>query len=138
MYSITGLQLPQGDELDYAQYDALPQSEKWKVHRTLPAGEALSLWVRRFARLVDMLVPNLSSGPTGGTLHSRRMNVRQAKRLTDESGPLVAWQPDMIEAVGHIRDEAARARAMRHWRHVAVRSTCERRNADVDSATGCI
>lgn len=53
------------------EYDALPEMEKWKAYRTLPAAEFLGRWTRRFGGLVWMLVPNPVGQPATGRFYSR-------------------------------------------------------------------
>jgi hypothetical protein len=52
-------------------YEALPEAEKWRAHRTTPITELFNTWSQRYEKLVWMLVPNPIGQPTTGRFYSR-------------------------------------------------------------------
>lgn len=101
----------------------MPRSEQWRAHRTLPAVEFFNNWSARYARLVDMLVPNATNGPTTGTFRTRAKDRTTGERLAQETSPLEEWHPDTQELVRVIEDDQARQREEARWQHVAVNQT---------------
>ena len=102
------------------EYDSLPSSEQWRAHRTLPAVDFLKGWTARYARLVEMLVPNAINGPTTGTFHTRAKDRLTGERLAHETGPLEEWHPDTQDLINGSEDDQARQRDQARWLHVAV------------------
>lgn len=102
------------------EYDSLPRSEQWRAHRTLPAVDFFNNWSARYARLVDMLVPNATNGPTTGTFRTRAKDPNAGEQLAQETGPLEEWLPNTQELVRGIEDDQVRRREEARWQHVAV------------------
>jgi hypothetical protein len=98
----------------------LPRGEKWRAHRTLPAVDFFNSWSTKYARLVDMLVPNEVNGPTTGIFRTRAKDRLAGERLAQETGPLEEWRPDMRELVRGIEDDQVRQRDEARWQHVVV------------------
>lgn len=101
-------------------YDDLPRSEQWRSHRTLPAVDFFNDWTTRYARLVDMLVPNAINAPTIGTFRTRAKDRLTGEKLVQETGPLEEWRPNAQELVQGIEDDQARQREEARWGRVAV------------------
>ncbi|KZV81332.1 hypothetical protein EXIGLDRAFT_613040 [Exidia glandulosa HHB12029] len=74
----------------YEEYEALPETEKWKAHRTLPAAELLARWAERYDKLVWMLVPNPVRQPTTGRFYSRAEFELEEEDLVQQ-GLLNSW-----------------------------------------------
>ncbi|KAF2726386.1 hypothetical protein K431DRAFT_299464 [Polychaeton citri CBS 116435] len=89
-------------------YDSLPRIEQRKAHHTLPAAEPLDIGGSKYARLVNMLVPNLIGAPTTGTLRSRVDDRLKGVQLAQETGPFEEWHPDVRELVPDIEDDQMR------------------------------
>jgi hypothetical protein len=102
------------------EYDSLPRNEQWRAHRTLPAVDFFNDWTARYAKLVDMLVPNAINGPTTGTFRTRAKDRLTGARLAQETGPLEQWHPDVQGLVHSIEDDQVRQREEARWGHVAV------------------
>jgi hypothetical protein len=117
VYSVSGYEISSESR---EGYNCIADDEKWRVHRTLPAVDLLNIWTAKYARLVDMLVPNISAGPTTGTFHTRAKNQATGEQLVLETGPLEEWCPDMQEWVRGIEDDEARQCSIARWQHVAV------------------
>lgn len=109
--------------VDCKVYESQPPSEKWRLHRTFPAAELLSIWTNRYASLVDMLGPNVYRTPETGTFHTR-FNRREGDEKARETGPFEPWQPDVEKIVANIEDPA-----MRRWRAVNEHHTAVGRRA---------
>jgi hypothetical protein len=101
-------------------YDSLPRSEQWRAHRTLPAVDFLDNCCTRYARLIDMLVPNAINGPTTGAFRTRARDRATGERLAQETGPLEEWRPDMQELVRGFEDDQAKQHEEARLQHVVV------------------
>ncbi|KAI8946202.1 hypothetical protein F4801DRAFT_77634 [Xylaria longipes] len=55
----------------YDEYEALPDAEKWRVHRTVPLTELLDVWTRMYEELRCMVAPNPIGQPVTGRFYSR-------------------------------------------------------------------
>ncbi|KAH8160822.1 hypothetical protein CIB48_g7424 [Xylaria polymorpha] len=55
----------------YDEYEALPEAEKWRAHRTLPLAELLGTWTRMYEELTWMIVPNPIAQPEIGRFYNR-------------------------------------------------------------------
>ncbi|KAI0530328.1 hypothetical protein GGR58DRAFT_493735 [Xylaria digitata] len=95
----------------HEDYEALPEAEKWKAHRTSPATELLDSWTRKFAQLVWMLVPNPIGQPATGRCYSRAVSDMEGRELILQER-LFPWHPQDDPAVGH-GDETDGQRAAR-------------------------
>ena len=80
-------------------------------------------WTVKYARLIDMLVPNAINGPTAGTFRTRAKDRITSERLVQEIGPLEEWHPDTQELVQGIEDAQVRQREETRWQHVVVSRT---------------
>jgi hypothetical protein len=112
-----------GDEISPESregYDSLPRSERWRAHRTLPAVEFFNDWSTRYAKLVDMLVPNATNGPTIGTFRTRAKDPTTGERLAQKTGPLEEWRPNTQDLVRGIEDDQVRRREEARLQHVVV------------------
>lgn len=78
------------------------------------------MWTKRYARLVDMLVPNIIDAPASGTFHSRADNRLQAERLARENGSFEEWQPDVQKLTADIEDDKMRQLQAARLQHKAV------------------
>ncbi|KAI1407236.1 hypothetical protein F5Y13DRAFT_133565 [Hypoxylon sp. FL1857] len=74
------------------EYDALPESDKWKVHRTSPITEFFDSWTRKYEKLVWMLVPNPIGQPTTGRFYSRAETRVEEEELVEQGLP-EPWHP---------------------------------------------
>ncbi|KAI0845919.1 hypothetical protein F5Y00DRAFT_245225, partial [Daldinia vernicosa] len=79
------------------EYDALPERDKWKAHRTSPIKTFLDAWTRRYEKLVWMLVPNPIGQPTTGRFYSRGDTSAEQDKLAFEE-QLKPW---------HLQDDAS-------------------------------
>lgn len=102
-------------------YDSLRRGEQWRAHRTLSAVDFFNNWSTRYARLVDMLVPNAINGPTTGTFRTRAKDRLTGEQLAQETGTLEEWRPELQELVRGIEDDQVRQRDEYRWQHVVVR-----------------
>ncbi|KAI9730800.1 MAG: hypothetical protein M1818_008080 [Claussenomyces sp. TS43310] len=74
----------------YEEYEALPESEQWKAHRTTPTTEFLDKWTQRYEKLVWMLVPNPVGHPVTGRFYSRAVSSAEEELLVQQ-GHLEPW-----------------------------------------------
>jgi len=100
--------------------DSLPHDEQWCMHHTLPAVDFFNIWTARYARLIDMLVPNIRNGPTTGTFHTRATDRVTGERLAKETSPLEEWRPNVQKLVKPVDDDQVNQRSIARWQHVVV------------------
>jgi hypothetical protein len=81
----------------YEEYEALPEAEKWKAHRTRPTTELLDNWTQRYEKLVWMLVPNPIRQPVTGRFYSRAVSSAEEELLVQQ-GQLEPW---------HVQDDSS-------------------------------
>lgn len=55
----------------YDEYEALPEAEKWRAHRTVPLTELLDAWIRMYEKLGLVVAPNPIGQPVAGRFYSR-------------------------------------------------------------------
>ncbi|KAI1653407.1 hypothetical protein F4813DRAFT_256030 [Daldinia decipiens] len=103
------------------EYEALPEEEKWKAHRTSPIRRFLDVWTQRYEKLVWMLIPNPIGQPTTGRFYSRADTSAELDVLTleEQSKP---WH--LKDDVDHPDFEYELDRAQYEWyksirKHVA-------------------
>ncbi|KAH8658314.1 hypothetical protein BX600DRAFT_514813 [Xylariales sp. PMI_506] len=107
--------------VSWEEYDALPDSEKWKGHYTAPIVEFLDAWTRRYEMLVWMLVPNPVRQPTTGRFYTRA-NSRPIEEELLHQGEPQPWHPeeDTASYDGESGfDKEHRKTRQRRTRHVA-------------------
>ncbi|KAI1141795.1 hypothetical protein F5Y05DRAFT_273875 [Hypoxylon sp. FL0543] len=85
-YTHTGSHITVSDE----EYEALPDAEKWRAHRTSPITELLDSWTRRYEKLVWMLVPDPIGQPATGRFYNRAETDAEELELLRE-GQLKPW-----------------------------------------------
>ncbi|KAI1101395.1 hypothetical protein F4804DRAFT_11893 [Jackrogersella minutella] len=119
----TGSHITINDE----DYEALPEPDKWKAHRTSPITEFLDTWARRYEKLVWMLAPNPSGRPMTGRFYSRAKSSAEEEEL-GRQGQLEPWplpediHPDDDDDANENENELDREQReerIRHRRHVA-------------------
>lgn len=84
-----------GYELLHSNYSyeaSLPESDKWRAHRTLPTADFFAAWTLRYQKLVWYLSPRTSSRSTG-TFSSRAEQLFEEDELCQQ--PLTEWHPDL-------------------------------------------
>ncbi|KAI0122779.1 hypothetical protein F4814DRAFT_409881 [Daldinia grandis] len=81
------------------EYEALPEKDKWKAHRTSPIKNLLDAWTRRYEKLVWMLIPNPIGQPTTGRFYSRADTNAEQDKLTLEE-KLEPW--DLQDDAEHL------------------------------------
>ncbi|KAI0139055.1 hypothetical protein F4776DRAFT_617889 [Hypoxylon sp. NC0597] len=108
----------------YEEYEALPDADKWKAHRTSPIAEFLDSWTRRYEKLVWMIVPNPISQPTTGRFYSRAETSAEEEELVRQE-KLTPWH--FQDDISHHGDEneseldrEQRRTRVRERKHVAV------------------
>ncbi|EGP85830.1 unnamed protein product [Zymoseptoria tritici ST99CH_3D7] len=107
---------------DPDDFEMMPDSEKWRGHRTLPAAELLGLWTSMFARLVKMLVPNISSTPRTGIVRTRvpiRNEAEMQAKDTDELEECHPSEEELQESTRRTKNESLRQLQMDQRRHIA-------------------
>ncbi|KAI1109679.1 hypothetical protein F5Y14DRAFT_394239 [Nemania sp. NC0429] len=60
------------------EYEALPEAEKWRAHRTVPLTELLEAWTRTYEELGFMVAPNPIGRPATGRFYSRSDDAARA------------------------------------------------------------
>ncbi|SMR55632.1 unnamed protein product [Zymoseptoria tritici ST99CH_1A5] len=117
-YSTVGRSLT----MDYDEMEAMPDSEKWRGHRTLPAAELLGLWTTMYARLIKMLVPDVSILGITGVVRARVLFANEAEEAASETGALEEWHPsdeELQEFAKGVKSDAARQFKIDKRCHVA-------------------
>ncbi|KAI2464657.1 hypothetical protein F4781DRAFT_59856 [Annulohypoxylon bovei var. microspora] len=110
----------------YEEYEALPESENWKAHRTTPVIELLDSWTRKYENLIWMLVPNTISQPTTGRFYSRAESSVEEDELLQQ-GQLEPWHPEDDDSYAQNYDQESEFD--RSWRETRIRA--KRHAADV-------
>ncbi|KAI1458829.1 hypothetical protein F4805DRAFT_456539 [Annulohypoxylon moriforme] len=101
------------------EFEALPEEENWKAHRTTPAVELLNTWRRKYEKLVWTLVPNPRGRPQTGRFYSRADSRHEEEQLLQQER-LEPWH--FQDDVSHNPQESrfdriqreARERAKKH------------------------
>lgn len=88
-------------------YESLPETEKWKAHRTLPTTELLDKWTSRYDKLAWMLVPNPARQPTTGRFYSRAEVESEEDELVRQ-GQLEPWHAQRDSSDDEDEDELDR------------------------------
>ncbi|KAI1370490.1 hypothetical protein F4677DRAFT_438352 [Hypoxylon crocopeplum] len=99
------------------EYEALPEPEKWKAHRTSPVTELLDTWARRYEKLVWMLAPNPIGQPITGRFYSRAESRVEEEELVKQ-GQLEPWYPQ-DDTNHHDDNESDLDRGQREARGIA-------------------
>ncbi|KAI0116544.1 hypothetical protein GGR51DRAFT_555568 [Nemania sp. FL0031] len=116
-YSHVGYHITVSNE----EYEALPEAERWRAHRTTPVVQFFESWRRKFERLVWMLVPNPIGQPATGRFYSRGASDSKDEALALRT-LLPPWYPrdDPAEDDGESEfDREQRETRNRERRHVA-------------------
>lgn len=104
----------------YEEYEALPEAEKWKAHRTRPTTELLDNWTQRYEKLVWMLVPNPIRQPVTGRFYSRAVSSAEEELLVQQ-GQLEPWHIQDDSSSNDNREESEDDRERKRKRkHVVV------------------
>ena len=112
-YSISGYDIT----LPYEEFDAMPEADKWRAHRTTPITEFFQSWIQRYANLVWMLSPSPRGRPTAERFYSRAQRSGEDDELAKRG--LVEWRPEEdSQPPRDINEEQRRAER----KHVAVSS----------------
>jgi hypothetical protein len=82
------------DGPDREEEERLPEGQKWRALRTMPAAEVLNRWAGMYARLVMMLIPSNIPGFATGSIVHRIPHQILAERAGQGTGPLQEWHPD--------------------------------------------
>lgn len=119
-FSHTGshITVPHGD------YEALPEAEKWRAHRTTLITEFMDNWRQKYEKLVWMLVPNPIGQPTTGRFYSRAESNEEEERIMHQ-GRREQWHlPDDSSSDDgeNELDRSQRKARRRERRHAAVGS----------------
>ncbi|RFU26292.1 hypothetical protein B7463_g10055, partial [Scytalidium lignicola] len=99
----------------YEEYDALPEAEKWKAHRTTLTVELLDSWTRKYEKLVWMLVPNPIGRPMSGRFYGRAMSSAEEELLVQQE-QLEPWHVQDDSSGGGDREESELDREQRKAR----------------------
>jgi hypothetical protein len=95
--------------------ESLPETEKWRAHRTCPTTEFFADWTLRYEKLVWFMSPR--DYLAAGTLHCRADNRQEEEELCHKD--LTQWIPDLSEAE-KIEDDVDRQIKIRRLKYPAV------------------
>ncbi|KAI5250395.1 hypothetical protein E4T43_00345 [Aureobasidium subglaciale] len=94
------MQYSLNSNLPWDKLEAIPETEQWKCHFTLPVKEFFDNWIRRYENLVFMLTSDPINGPTSGAFHSRVIRPKDEEEL--EAHGLIEWHPDLSDQPVHL------------------------------------